>query len=71
MEFFNSGLFWFIEGILFCLAVMGFKIWAEDRSIGMPYWKWLALAAWILLFGFTVAFVGTSLGENEPAAGMH
>jgi len=70
MDFFNSGFFWFIEGILFCVVVIGVKTWAVDRSIPMPYWKWLALSAWILLFGFTVAFIGTSLGENEPTAAV-
>lgn len=70
MDFFNSGFFWFIEGILFCVVIIGVKTWAKDRSIPMPYWKWLALSAWILLFGFTLAFIGTSLGENEPTAAV-
>jgi len=70
MSFFSSGLFWFLEGILLCLFVIGFKIWMEDRQIPMRWWKWLLLLAWIVWFGFTIAFVGTSLGENElDAAG--
>ena len=70
MSFFNSGLFWFIEGILFCTAVIGFKIWMEDRGIPMPFWKWIVLGIWTFLFGFTIAFVGTSLGEKEPQAAL-
>ena len=36
----------------------------------MPYWKWISLGAWVLLAGFTLAFVGTSFGEGEPAAAI-
>lgn len=68
MHFFNSSLFWFIEGILACLVVIGFKIWAEDRGIPMPFWKWIPFVCWFLFFGFTIAFVGTSIGENEMTA---
>jgi hypothetical protein len=68
MPFFTSGFFWFIEGVLACLAVIGLKLWAEDRGIPMPFWKWLVAGLWVLLLGFTIAFVGTSLGENEPTA---
>ena len=68
MHFFNSGLFWFIEGIFTCLVVIGLKIWMEDKGIPMPIWKWLLLGLWVLFFGFTIAFVTTSLGENEPTA---
>jgi hypothetical protein len=70
MDFFNSGLYWFIEGVIFCLAVIGFKIWMEDRGVPMPFWKWGLLGIWVLLFGFTIAFVGTSLGEKEPKAAL-
>ncbi len=68
MQFFNSHTFWFVEGIFFCLVIIGLKIWAEDRGIPMRLWKWVLLVAWMLLLGFTLAFVGTSLGENEPVA---
>ena len=70
MQFFNSGLFWFLEGVFVCLTVIGFKIWMEDRGIPMPFWKWILLGIWILLFGFTIAFIGTSLGEKEPKAAI-
>jgi hypothetical protein len=68
MNFFNSGLFWFIEGIFACLVVIGIKIWMEDRGIPMPYWKWLLFGLWILFLGFTIAFIGTNLGEKEVTA---
>ena len=70
MQFFNSHLFWFLEGIFACLAIIGFKAWAEDHRIPMPAWKWLLLVAWLVLAGFTLAFVGTSLGERETQAAI-
>lgn len=70
MQFFTSGLFWFIEGIFACLVVLGLKIWAEDRDIPMPWWKWILSFLWLVWVGFTLAFVGTSLGEGEPHAAL-
>ena len=59
-----------MEGILACLTVIGFKIWMEDRGILMPYWKWILLGIWVLFFGFTIAFIGTNLGEKETQAAL-
>ena len=70
MQIFNSGLFWFVEGILFCVIVLALRAWSRDRSIPLPWWKWLAFGVWDLLAGFTIAFVGTSFGEGEPTAAM-
>ena len=70
MGFFTSGIFWFAEGVLACLMVLGFRAWMEDRGAPMPWWKWLLFGLWIMLAGFTLAFVGTSLGENEPDAAL-
>ncbi|MFC1724047.1 dehalogenase [candidate division KSB1 bacterium] len=70
MQFFNSGFFWFIEGILFCLVIAGFYTWTREKGILMTFWKWVLFFGWILLFGFTIAFTTTSLGENEPAAAL-
>jgi len=67
-SFFTSGLFWFIEGILVCLIVIGVKLWMEDRSIPMPFWKWMLIIGWLVGLGFTIAFIGTCLGENEHHA---
>lgn len=68
VDFFTSGLFWFIEGALACLVAVGIKYWAEDRGVAMPWWKWILTAMWVCMAGFTLAFVGTSLGEGEPRA---
>jgi len=68
MWFFTSGAFWFAEGVLLVLAAIGLKIWMEDRNAPMPLWKWLLVGAWILMCGFTIAFIGTSVGENEMVA---
>ncbi len=70
MGFFTSGLFWFIEGLFACLAVIALKLWTEDRGIRMPWWKWVLVTSWVCLVGFTLAMVGTSIGEGEPRAGL-
>jgi len=70
MQLFNSGFFWFIEGVLFCVVVLALRAWARDRSISLTWWKWLAFGVWVLLAGFTIAFVGTSFGEGEPTAAV-
>ena len=68
MQIFNSGIFWFVEGILFVAVVLGVNAWARDRGTPLSLWKWGLFLAWLLLAGFTVAFVGTSFGEGEPVA---
>lgn len=68
MQIFNSGLFWFVEGILFVVVIMAVRAWAQDRGLPMPVWKWALFLLWIALAGFTIAFVGTSFGEGEPVA---
>ncbi len=68
MKFFNSGFFWMIEGIFLCFVIIGFKTWMEDRAVQLALWKWVLFIIWIFLLGFTIAFVGTSLGENEITA---
>ena len=70
MQIFNSGAFWFVEGILFCVMLVGLSAWARDRSVPMHWWKWAAFFVWILFAGFAIAFVGTSLGENETSAAV-
>lgn len=69
MQIFNSGFFWFFEGILFVVVIFAVRAWAKDRGLPMPVWKWSLFLLWILLAGFTIAFVGTSFGEGEPVAG--
>lgn len=68
MGFFDSGWFWFIEGVLATVFILGIKAWMEDRGIPRNWWKWLALVLWILLAGFSIAFVGLSIGEREMTA---
>lgn len=68
MELFDSGFFWFIEGILFCVVLLGLKTWTEDKNIKMTIWKYAIVIAWLFFAGFTFAFVGTSYGENEIVA---
>ena len=68
MQIFNSGIFWFIEGILCVMMILGLRAFIRERGIPMPAWKWVVFGVWVLFAGFTVAFVGTSLGEGEPTA---
>ena len=70
MSFFTTGVFWFIEGILFCLTILGIRAWAQDRAICIPTWKWAFIVLWLLFSGFTLAFIGTCLGENERHAAL-
>jgi hypothetical protein len=70
MSFFTSGTFWFLEGILTALMVIGFKTWMEERGVPMPVWKWILFGLWVLWPGFTIAFITTSIGENETTAAV-
>lgn len=70
MAFFTSGIFWFLEGIVVCVSLMGLRVWAEDRGIPMPFWKWPVVCAWMLFAGFCIAFVGTCIGEGELTAAI-
>ena len=67
---FNSGLFWFVEGILFCIMVIGLRAWAQDRAIPTPWWKRVAFVVWVLLASFAIGFATTSWGEGEPTAAV-
>ncbi len=68
MFLFECGLFWFVEGVLACLTLLGLKAWMQDRQIPMPWWKWLLASGWLIFVGMGIAYVGTSLGENEVQA---
>ncbi|MDP6544609.1 MAG: hypothetical protein QGH60_11505 [Phycisphaerae bacterium] len=68
MSFFTSGAFWFAEGVLVVLAMIGLKVWMDERNTPMGFWKWLLVGVWMLMSGFTIAFIGTSVGENEMVA---
>lgn len=68
MSFFTSGFFWFFQGVLATIIVLGFKVWVDDRGVKMFWWKWLIWGLWMTFFAFTIAFVFTSLGEGETVA---
>ena len=70
MQIFNSGVLWFVEGILFVVVILAVRAVAQDRGIRVPFWKWFLFVFWVLLGGFTIAFVGTSFGEGEPTAAI-
>ena len=68
MQNFNSGLFWFVEGLLFCVLLMGLSAWARVRSLKMQWWKWAAFLTWVLFTGFTIAPLTEEDEEEEDAA---
>ena len=70
MHFFTSGAFWFIEGVFVCLVIIGFKYWMEDHGTALSWWNWVLFIVWLFFGGFTIAFITTSLGENEPRAAL-
>jgi hypothetical protein len=68
--FFNSGIFWFLMGILFVLIVAGFRVFARDRGWSVTWWKALLGILWYGLLMLTFYAWGTLIGENEGAAGF-
>ena len=62
MWFFTSGAFWFVEDVLFVLAMIGLKVWMQDRRTPMPIWKWLLVGAWMLMCGFTFSVACVIVG---------
>ena len=70
MQIFNSGYFWFFEGIVFVVVLMAVRAMLQERGIKAAPWKWALFVLWIFLGGFTIAYVGTSYGEGEPVAAV-
>ncbi|HUV12965.1 MAG TPA: hypothetical protein VMY18_04925, partial [Acidobacteriota bacterium] len=38
--------------------------------VPMPLWKWILVVGWLVLLGFSLAFIGTSWGEGETIAAV-
>ncbi len=70
MRFFTSGMFWFIEGVFFVVLIAALRAWLKEKDVPMTWWKWFLLITWILLAGFTAAFIGTNIGEGEYTAAL-
>lgn len=68
--FFNSGIFWFLMGILFVLVAAGFRTYAKGRSWRISWWKGTLAILWYCLFMLTFYAWGTLIGENEGVAGF-
>jgi hypothetical protein len=68
--FFNSGIFWFLMGILFVLAAAGFRAFARDRGWRISWWKAVLAIAWYGLLMLSFYAWGTLVGENEGVAGF-
>ena len=68
MQIFNSGLFWFIEGILFVVVIMAVRAMLEDRGftiafVGTSYGEGEPVAAVRggLLFGLITVIAGAGV----------
>jgi len=70
MGFFQSNIFWFIEGVLAVIVIIGFNEWCKDHNIKMYWWKWTVFILVLFTIGFTVTFITTSLGEREVTAAL-
>ncbi len=68
--FFNGSLFWFLNGIIFVLACVGFKIFAKEHGWTLTWWKWLLTVIWYAIFTLSFYTWGTLIGENEGGAGF-
>jgi hypothetical protein len=71
MSFFESNIFWFIEGLFACVSIIAFRMWAQDKGIKMPVWKWPVLIGWVLFLAVSIGFVTTSIGEGEMHAAFN
>ncbi len=71
MSFFETNIFWFIEGVLACVAIIAFRMWAQDKNIKMSPWKWPVVIAWIIFIAVAIGFVTTSIGEGEKDAAFY
>ena len=68
--FLNSGLFWFLMGMITVLVGVGFKVFANDRGWVLNWWKWLLSIIWYVIFSLSVFSFSTLSGENEGSAGV-
>jgi hypothetical protein len=68
--FFNSGIFWFLMGILFVLVAAGFRAFARDRGWIISWWKAALAIVWYGLLMLSFYAWGTLAGENEGVAGF-
>lgn len=68
--FFESGLFWFLMGIVFVLVAAGFKAFADDRGWVITWWKALLGVIWYGIFSVSFLAWGTLIGESEGGAGF-
>lgn len=66
--FFNSGIFWFLMGMITVLIGAGFKAFASDRGWVLNWWKWLLSILWYTIFSLSILSYSTLVGEKEGGA---
>lgn len=70
LNFFTTGIFWFIMGILSVAVFAGAKIMFEERGFVMSWWKWALVVLWWLFLFATFAAPMTLLAEQEPKGAL-
>lgn len=68
--FINSGLFWFLMGMITILIGAGFRVFATDRGWTLNWWKWVLSILWYTVFSLSILAYGTLAGEQEKSAGL-
>ena len=68
--FFNSGIFWFLMGMITVLIGAGFKAFADDRGWVLNWWKWLLSILWYIIFSLSILSYSTLAGEKEDSAAV-
>lgn len=68
MNFWHNGFIWFSTGIILVVVLAAIRAWRRDAGAPLRWWHWVLILAWLLFFGVSCAFIGTSLGEGEITA---
>lgn len=66
----NTGVYWFLMGMLTVVVAAGLRAFAARRGWVMTWWKWVLAALWYGVFGVTLLTLGTLAGEGEGQAGL-
>lgn len=66
----NTGVYWFLMGVLTVVVAAGFRAFATRRGWVMTWWKWLLASVWYGLLSVTLLTLGTLVGEGEGNAGL-
>ena len=60
-----------IHGLLFLFgagSILFLYLFMKETGREMSWWKWVISILWLLFFYFSIAIIGTFVGEGEPQA---